>query len=233
MPMNTSIYQDGTYLEKNPTWHEEDSAWKAHKILKMLDRNKMHPKTIGEVGCGAGGMLGEIVRNLDGVTAVGYEISPQAFAMCGKKTNEKLSFRLTDILETDNAYEVVIAADVIEHIEDYIGFLRKLRTHGKFHIFHIPLDITVLTVARATPIRKLRSNVGHLHHFTKEAALGTLDIAGYRLLDWFYTYLMVDGPGRSRLLARMAYLPRKIALSLNEDLAVRFLGGGGLMVLCE
>lgn len=231
--ISTSIYQDGTYLEKNPTWHEQDSAWKARQIMKMFDKRKMHPKTICEVGCGAGCILAELSRKLDDVTAVGYEISQQAFAMCQKKTNKRVSFQLGDILQTDDFYEVVIAADVFEHIEDYIGFLRKLKSHGRFHIFHIPLDVTVLTVARATPIRILRSRVGHLHHFTKEAALGTLEVAGYRLLDWFYTFGMVEGPGRTRLLSRLAYLPRKISLSLNEDLAMRFLGGGSILALCE
>jgi hypothetical protein len=44
---------------------------------------------------------------------------------------------------------------------------------------------------------------------------------------------MLEGPPRKRLRARIAYLPRKIALSLNADLAVRVLGGCTLLVLCE
>src|SRR6266700_3207908 len=31
-----SLYLDGRYLIKNPTWHAEESAWKALQILRML-----------------------------------------------------------------------------------------------------------------------------------------------------------------------------------------------------
>jgi Methyltransferase domain len=228
--MPVSIYQDGTYLAKNPTWHEEDSLWKAHQVLKMLTKHNIHPKTICEVGCGAGGILSEVARNVEGTSAVGYEISPQAFTMCRKKATDSLEFRLVDVLATGDSYDLVMAIDVFEHVEDYIGFLRKLRTHGKFKIFHIPLDVSVQTIMRGSPISNLRNHVGHLHHFTKETALATLDVAGYVILDWFYTYGMLEGPTRSRL-AKLATLPRKIALALHRDLAVRFLGGCSLMVL--
>lgn len=230
MHTSISIYQDGTYLENNPSWHEEDSLWKAGQVLKMLTRNNLHPETMCEVGCGAGGILTEVVRNVEGMNAVGYEISPQAFAMCEKKAKDNLEFRLVDFLETDDSYDVVMAIDVFEHVEDYIGFLRKLRTHGKFKIFHIPLDVSVQTIARGSPISNLRNQVGHLHHFTKETALATLNLAGYTMLDWFYTYGMLEGPTRSPL-AKIAALPRRIALSVHQDLAVRFLGGCSLMVL--
>ena len=45
------------YLIKNPTWHEEDSPYKASKILKILNKNSINPNSIFEVGCGYGGIL--------------------------------------------------------------------------------------------------------------------------------------------------------------------------------
>ena len=55
--MPKGIYTNGYYLEKNPTWHVEDSSWKAKNIIKMMKRNNIVPKTICEVGCGAGEIL--------------------------------------------------------------------------------------------------------------------------------------------------------------------------------
>ena len=224
----TGIYGDGTYLVKHPTWHEEDSRFKASKVLKMFRRNRMTPSRVCEVGCGAGGILVELTAHLPQTVAVGYEISPQAYALCAGKAGGKLEFRLADIFDSKDRYDVVMAIDVFEHVEDYIGFLRKLKPYGRFQLFHIPLDINVQTVLRASPLRKLREEVGHLHYFTKETALRTLETAGYRILDWFYSE-----PGRKRPLSKIAYVPRKIALALNQDLAVRFLGGCSMMVLCE
>lgn len=48
------FYKQGEYLEHNPSWHVEDSAWKAKQIVEMLNRHDIHPRTIAEVGCGAG-----------------------------------------------------------------------------------------------------------------------------------------------------------------------------------
>ena len=56
----TSRYNDGGYLSENPDWHVGDSPWKAQQIHKIIDRNKLSPRTICEVGCGAG----EILRQL-------------------------------------------------------------------------------------------------------------------------------------------------------------------------
>ena len=48
------MYRDGTYLDNNPTWHEEDSTWKAKQIKKIIESNALIPNKICEVGCGAG-----------------------------------------------------------------------------------------------------------------------------------------------------------------------------------
>ena len=53
----SNIYQDGTYLANNSDWHVADSPWKAEQICAILDRNRLAPKTVCEVGCGAGQIL--------------------------------------------------------------------------------------------------------------------------------------------------------------------------------
>jgi len=231
---DANIYGDGTYLKNNPGWHQEDSAWKTSLVLEMLQRHKMQPASVAEIGCGAGAILCELIRKLPGANGVGYEVSPQAYAICSRKAGGRLDFRLRDLLGTDDFFDLVMAMDVFEHVEDYIGFLRKLRKHGKAHIFHIPLDMSALNVLRGTPLRKVREEVGHLHYFSKDTALRTLETAGYTVQDWFYGRAMLNGlEARKRLRARIAYLPRRIALALNEDLAVRVLGGCSLLALCR
>ena len=48
------IYEDGTYLENNPSWHEEDSPWKAKQIRRIIEKNSLTPKRIYEIGCEIG-----------------------------------------------------------------------------------------------------------------------------------------------------------------------------------
>jgi hypothetical protein len=64
-PKKADIYRDGTYLETFPTWHGEDSVWKAQQIKKILEKNALTPATICEVGCGAGEILKQLSAQLD------------------------------------------------------------------------------------------------------------------------------------------------------------------------
>jgi cyclopropane fatty-acyl-phospholipid synthase-like methyltransferase len=134
----------------------------------MLERNGLEPETICEIGCGAGEILNWLSRELQGKTQLaGYEISPQAYALCRTRARDGLTFRLGDLLDEDSdLYDVVMAIDVFEHVEDYLGFLRRLKPKGRYKIFHIPLDLSVQSLMRVAPILKLRREVGHLHYFT-------------------------------------------------------------------
>src|SRR5271157_1732576 len=185
-----SIYKDGAYLAKNPSWHEEDSPWKAKQIARMLSENNISPSTVCEVGCGAGEILNCLTTHYEAnVQFCGYEISPQAFDICKKKERPNLHFFLKDLLlnEAGSRFDVVMAIDVLEHVEDYFAFLRRLRSRGEYEVFHIPLDLSVQWVLRSSPILKLRATVGHIYYFTKETALATLADTGYEVIDYFYT----------------------------------------------
>ena len=227
-----TIYESGTYLSNNPTWHEEDSPWKAKNVVKLLDRNGIRPTTVCEIGCGAGGILNCLASDYgDDVLFSGYEISPQAFALCEAKKRDNLRFFLTDLLDEDGEpYDVVMAIDVFEHVEDYFGFLRKLRARGKYKIFHVPLDLSAQTVMRGTPILRDRASVGHIHNFMKDTVLATLEDTGYEVVDHFYskaTFKLKNCGWEAALLE----LPRRICFPINQDLTVRTFGGFSLWVL--
>ena len=59
------LYRDGQYLAANPGWHAEDSPWKAAQTLQMFRRNRLSPKTVCEVGCGAGEILKQPQEKMD------------------------------------------------------------------------------------------------------------------------------------------------------------------------
>lgn len=227
-----NIYEDGTYLSKNPTWHQEDSGWKAKQIVKILKQNNIDPATVCEIGCGAGEILNCLANHSgSNVQYSGYEISPQAFDICKTKENTNLHFFLRDLLnEEERPFDVVLAIDVFEHVEDYFGFLRGLRTKGEYTIFHIPLDLSVLSVLRSRPILFGRTSVGHIHYFTKETALATLSDTGYEVVDYFYTLSSLERP-RHGWKAKLVLLTKKLLFAIDEDLAVRVLGGSSLLVL--
>src|SRR5262249_54630190 len=230
----TQIYEDGTYLVNNPDWHAADSPWKAQQVHKIIKRNALTPKTICEIGCGAGEILNQLSELYsDAKEFFGYEISPHAFEVSRTKSKSNLTFRFGDLLKDEVAYfDLVMAIDVFEHVEDYWGFLRKLRKKGKYKIFHVPLDLSVQTVARSSPILTGRRSFGHIHYFTKETALETLKDTGYSIIDYFYTGSSLELADRGWK-ANLLKFPRRLAFWLNRDIAVRLLGGYSLMVLAN
>jgi cyclopropane fatty-acyl-phospholipid synthase-like methyltransferase len=228
-----SIYQTGEYLERNPTYHIEDSAWKAGQILQMIQKNHLQPRTVCEIGCGAGEILRQLQTALPPDTELfGYEISPQAFALCEARANERLQFKCEDLITADTPnFDLLLCIDVFEHVPDYLSFLKSVRHKAHYKMFHIPLDMSAQWVMRGRPILRERNQAGHLHYFMKDTALATLRDCGYKVLDTAYTAGALDHPRSMK--ARLASLPRRLLAGINKDFVVRVLGGYSLLVLAE
>lgn len=224
-------YLDGAYLTHNPSWHAEHSPTKARWIDELLERNGLEPQSIAEVGCGSGEILVELKKRRPNAQLTGFEISPQAFAICSPKQAPGLEFRLADLLQTETKpFDLLLAIDVFEHVPDYLGFLQALRSRARHHIFHIPLDLSVQALLRGTSYPILRDQTGHLHYFFKYTALATLRDCGYEVVDWTYTRSSQELPGKS-LRTKLANLPRRLLQLVSEDLSARLFGGYSLLVL--
>lgn len=224
-------YTTAEYAEKNPGWHIENSGWKAEQVLSFIREHELEPRTICEVGCGAGEILKEISQALTAGMFVGYEISPHAFELCQQRANDRLSFRLARPEDDLDTFDLMLLLDVIEHVDDYLGFLRVLRTKSDLKIMHIPLEISVQMILRPDGLSSRRRDVGHLHFFTKATALDALEEAGYEILDHRYTPSSIHAPKTLR--AHIAAPIRKVLFRLNEDTTVRILGGFSLLVLAR
>ncbi|MEM7284934.1 MAG: methyltransferase domain-containing protein [Actinomycetota bacterium] len=224
------IYRDSSYLEANPDWHEGDAEWKAEQVASFLERNGVSPSTIADVGCGTGGVLRALASSSVGTSWIGWDISPQAHEIAVANASDGVRFRLGDITESDETFDLVMALDVFEHVDDYLGFLRSLNGRGRHTVFHIPLDMTALSVMRGTPMLRNRERIGHIHYFSKGTALATLEDTGFRVIDTCYTGVGIDGADLSAK-RRLLRLPRQAMFALDQDLAARVLGGWSLMVL--
>jgi len=228
------IYRSGTYQEMAPSWHVEESAGKAEEIARLLRSHQLTPHSVCEVGCGAGEVLRQLQLALpDDCELTGYDISPQAIELARLRENARLHVYLGDFRTDDiGSYDMLLVLDVLEHLEDYFSFLRRLRARGMYKLFFFPLDLSVQSVIRPHGLLHTRDAFAHLHYFTRETALRTLEDTGYRILDGVYTSDALDSP--TRLLGRrLLRWPRKAAFALNHDVAVHLLGGYRLLVLAQ
>lgn len=229
-----NIYLDGTYLKNNPDWGVKDSAWKANIIYKLLRKNNLNPKTIIEVGCGAGEILHQLSNYLHDSTFTGYDISPQAIEIAKGKESKNVHFRNDDILNVNNEKaEVLLAIDVIEHVADYYSFLKTIKPKADHFVFHIPLDLSSRTILKPHVLLQQRKAVGHIHYFSKEMVLWALTDKNYRVIDWEYTKPIIDTEPAKGLKRKIKKGLRNFSFNINKDLSAKLWGGYSMLILAK
>lgn len=229
----SQLYLEGDYLALNPNWHAEDSPWKAERILRLLKRNGVEPARVAEVGCGAGEILIQLAHSWPNTVFDGYDISPQAHAIARQRETENIHFELGDFTEMGrDDYDLTLVIDVVEHIEDYYGFLRRIRPRGRYTLFHVPLDISVLNLIKPGSLTWGREHLGHIQTFTKESILSTLRETGYEIVDWMYTTPNLSEP-RKGLLNHMRLWARTTMVNKYPDAAALWLGRMSVMILTK
>lgn len=227
------MYEQALYAAKNPSWHESDAAWKAGHIERMLRKHGVPTRRICEVGCGTGEILLELERAFPGAALCGYEISPHAYARAKQKQTARTCFHLQDgDAIPDAGFDVALAIDVLEHVDDYVQFIKRVRALATYKVFHIPLDLSVQSVFRGSPIMGLRADVGHIHYFFKQTALAAVEESGCRIVDHHYTASRLELPNQA-FTSHLMKAPRRMMFALNPDFAVRLLGGYSLLVLAK
>jgi SAM-dependent methyltransferase len=227
------LYTHGGYLATHPTWHVEESPWKARYAMRLLTRNRIVPQTICEVGCGAGEILRLLQQHMsESSRFYGYEISPHAYDMACQRANSRLQFTLGDIRDNPAArFDLILVMDVLEHMEDYFDLLRAIRPMSRYKLFHIPLDISVRSVLTGQLLEYRRAH-GHIHYFTRELALQTLRDVGYEIVDSCYTKGGIFTPPQpARPWSERMHHPWNLTLALlkqgkhgAKQLAVRAMG---------
>ena len=232
--MTSERYQDGSYLAANPDWHAADAPYKARWIADLLDHNGLKPGHATEIGSGSGCVLANLERLMPGTRLVGCEISRDAHAIASRQESPNIAAHLRDVLTEGlpEPTELVMAIDVIEHVEDSFAFLRGIRELAEWKLLHIPLELSVQGLLRNRSLMHARRHLGHIHYYCRDTALALLSDCGMEVRDWRYTHGAEQLPGR-KLRTRLLNVPRRALRMVDENLSVRVLGGASMLVLAR
>lgn len=229
--LDGTIYSDGSYLSKHPSWHAERSPWKAAHVVRGLKATGLEPGSICDIGCGTGLALAEVRKAMPSVKrAVGFEPSPDA--PLHPQARDLIEFRREDALASDDRFDCSIMLDVFEHVEDPYGFLRSAARLAEHHVFHIPLDANVVTLLKSG-FDAPRRDVGHLHYFSDRSALSVLRHSGLEPIHWHLTPAAWDGPGREKMARQPINIARRLAFGVSPKYAHRLLGGVSMLVVAR
>lgn len=198
----------------------------------MISKNDVAFETVVEVGCGSGQILAELEPRFRDASYFGYDISPSLEGLWNevRQGESQVQFFSGDFLESTDRYDLLLLIDVFEHVPDYMGFLTAVRSRAKYHVFHIPLELSAQGLLRDVPM-KARESVGHLHYFSRTTALATLVDCGYVIRDFVLTNAAIDR-GQTRR-AKALNIVRRPMYKLMPELTVRLLGGWSLLVLTQ
>ena len=231
---SNEFYEDGSYFVRNPGLNQEDSAWKALEIAAMLSKHSIIPGNVIEVGCGAGQVLAHIAKRIPEISKLkGFDISPVAISKAKESENDKLTFALASYPDKQDVADLLLMIDVMEHVDDYYGFLRNIRLHGRKFIFHIPLDLSGRTLLKPHIMKQQRDDVGHIHYFSREMVLWALKDTGYRVIDWTYTRPVTDIKPATSLFQGLKKGLRNISFGMMKNLSASLWGGYSMLLLLE
>ena len=167
-----------SYLHKNPLirW----LMWKRYEKISNLACFS-EDITVLEFGCGIGVFLPELDKTCDKVYAI--DIFPEYAKLLSNKLNLNVSFidKLSEI--SNNSLDIIIAADVLEHIVDldeYLAqFCDKLKNKGRL-IVSGPTENPIYKIGR---IWAGFADKGDYHHTNINNLIERIKEAGFVLIN--------------------------------------------------
>jgi SAM-dependent methyltransferase len=163
-------YTPGVDGDKYRLWRELGAEGKADHVQALVARAGLAaPRTVCEVGCGDGAVLGVLGRRGFGGERVGYEISASGVKLTAGRpeVRDAWVFDGEHLPVADGAYDLVFATHVLEHVPDPAPLTREMLRAGRAVVIEVPLEANVS--AHRPAARAASEGVGHLHRFHRRA----------------------------------------------------------------
>lgn len=132
-----------------------------------------------EVGCGEGEVTAQLARFFPGARVVGCDLSTRIVAEA-RKRHPDLHFEEQSIYDAGDhhrGFDLVVACEVLEHLEDPERALKAIARASRRHLFvSVPREPLwrFLNLARGRYWTELGNTPGHLQHWSSGAFLRLL-----------------------------------------------------------
>lgn len=99
-------------------------------VKEVLKEMKWHGKMVVDVGCGTGLLAYHIARR--GAKVLGIDFSKEAIKIAQSTyKHPNLEFRCMDFRDLTSKFDVVVSIGAIEHMDNPLGVLKRLKNHVK------------------------------------------------------------------------------------------------------
>jgi ubiquinone/menaquinone biosynthesis C-methylase UbiE len=169
-------------MEKNHWWF-----FSKRRFVKLLMEKyviKQKDLTILDAGCGTGVMLSELSSY---GKAIGFDISDGAIKNCKKRDISNVNLARAEKLPfKDGTFDLIVALDVIEHLDSDLLALREFKRICKKDGF------LLITVPAFKFLWSTHDEVlDHKRRYTREELDGKLRSSGFRVIRSTYLYFIL------------------------------------------
>jgi len=183
------LYQKGSEYVVSKGYKGSDELEKVkfeefyEEIIKYFKDKNPGELNYLEVGCGSGYLLNYFSEKLN----ICRGIEPGEWKPEGNIVNS------IDELNEDIKFDIIIVKDVLEHVEDPVGMLKKIKSLSNDNaIINLSFPnkdclIAKLFIGKWPMVRP----IGHLHYFSKKSIKKMFDKSGWALIKE-YTYWPVE-----------------------------------------
>lgn len=230
-------YQE-EYIDKNPDLHNSDIGDKIDAISQLLLPTATKFVSILDVACGSGRILLEISDKYQSEKTTGIDISQGMIKSATENdTDNRVEWRVENVfnLEPDN-YELVLAIDVLEHLEDDQKFLEHIKDLGKFVVVKTPIEdniinklVKVISFGLINEYQHTENKYGHIHHYSQKDVDRLIEVSGLKTVSKKYMHL----PRRSKLFWEILRIISMPLWWLSKPLYIKMNGGFLVLLLTK
>lgn len=139
-----------------------------------------------DIGCGNGSLTFDLAKKADKV--VGIDFEKKYIKKAERKNNSpKIEYILGDATDYpfQEKFDVVILSNVLEHIDDRIIFLKKIKPLSNTLLIRVPaIDRDWITLYKKELGVEYRLDQGHFIEYTLESLQKELEDAGYEIFEY-------------------------------------------------
>lgn len=172
-------------------WRQTSSSLKHHnaglsarykKALELAEG--LSPKKILDIGCGDGRLSAFFAERFRGAAITGVDTSKTAIELARKKTSDLKNINFVDGSFFEGAlkayYDLIVCADVIEHIEDQRAFVEKCR--------ELLSDKGFLVLTTPVRVHEFPEDRFHAHEFFPEELKDFLTQSKFEILKYHLSH---------------------------------------------
>ncbi len=184
-----SFYEDwAAAREASPDVQDYErlaSAWKWQHLELLVRSAGASPRSILEFGCGSGEMLELAGRAFPEAVLHGIDLAERMLAMASERLprGRFIAGGVETLAAWPEPVDLVLAVDILEHLEDPRPAARALGGAGRLVALKIPLERRVLRLGfrrqRPGPAHHI---AGHLHFWTLAESRALLAAAGLEIV---------------------------------------------------